>query len=111
MFNGSSAVGGTAFYRRLVLVVVVTLVVIVGAFAVYRHTRQSPYLHVLGRNYIRSPGVVETLKQIRVDGAKPIIVNDRSFVDRSAYPPNEQPEEVFIRHGSVYWDYVLSGGP
>ena len=110
MFSGT-AVGGAAFYRRLAVTVLVTLVVIVGALAIHRHTRGSPYLHVLGRDYARSTGV-ETLGQIRAGGGpQPIIVNDPHFVDHPTYPKNEQPVDVYVKHDSVYWQYVLEGGP
>jgi hypothetical protein len=114
VFSGVAGVGGAAFYRRLALTVLVTLVVILGtlgALAIHRHTRGSPSLHVLGRDYARSKGM-ETLGQIRAGaGPAPIIVNDPHFVDHPAYPKNEQPVDVYVKHGSVYWEYVLEGGP
>jgi hypothetical protein len=111
VFPGAAAVGGAAFYRRLALTVLVTLVVIVGALGIYRHTKESSTLHVFERDYARSAGVV-TLGQIWAGGGPaPLIVDGPTFVDRAAYPPNEQPTEVYVKHGSVYWDYVLEGGP
>jgi hypothetical protein len=110
VFSGAAAVGGAAFYRRLAVTLLVTLVVIVGALAIHRHTSGSPSVHVLGRDYARSPGV-ETLGQVRAGGGpEPIIVNDPHFVDHPAYPKNEQSVDVYVRHGSIFWEYVLEGG-